>query len=399
MILFFTNRSLILKTISFSIKFVLISIFFISCSNTHYTGKLVNNGKIKHLKNNYVKTKLTENKILSEPCINGSNIYILDHKGFLIAFSLSDQKILWKSKILADDIGQFNMMIGNIIYDSGKLYVSNGSQFLFVFDAMQGYEIIRKKFPSPIMHQILVKQDDKIIVQTSDGHVISYDFKNMQNDWIYCKEVKSISQVFTDSVSILGQDFILLTLNGTELLCLEKSSGNEIWKLDLESNIGPLKVSLFLHDMQKIIIEDFLFILLSSGDIIKIDLHSGQKISSQNFYPVKSLKNFGGKIFLLQDNLFLMLNPKDLQVLAKFDLLNLLKKKEVLNSMLGRFDEINNKLYFYVLSNKGNLFEFNVKNSIFLLSQQKISKNIRNIFLHRGKIHFLSNNSIFYNIN
>ena len=69
---------------------------------------------------------LSKNSIIAEPAIVKKVFYSLDESGFLSAFSLKEEKMLWRTDVRGSRYER-HFVGGGVLYSNGKLYVTNGT--------------------------------------------------------------------------------------------------------------------------------------------------------------------------------------------------------------------------------------------------------------------------------
>jgi outer membrane protein assembly factor BamB len=319
-------------------------------------------------------------------------IYYYDFKSNLIAYDLEKKLPLWKLT-LEDKHEEYNLLKGGVTYYKGKLFVTIGSNFLYVIDAKQG-DLLWKKNLGFISRSKPFISDDIVYVNTISNKILAYNIANKNRIWIQEFLSKDSSQY--GSASFVEKNGILVTGNSNgDLILLDKIEGKVLWQDNL-GDINPESESYDFSDINTtpVLYEDDIFAISSSGYLASYKLLSGIKnwdikISSVNNRPwiTKDLS------FVIDKNYNLIaISTKSGKVKWVEKLKPYIKDKD--NSFFYGPIIAGNKLF--VTSNKGRILTFNFNNGE-LINKIKIPKNINHqAVIINNKIYLSDNKGKIY---
>jgi outer membrane protein assembly factor BamB len=245
--------------------------------------------------------KVSPYKIISDPCIVKEVVYGINSSGEVFAFNLEEKKISWKYKINSGKGNSYDN--GQITYEKGKLYVTDGSDYLTVLDATNGHEIIRKSFFDIIrVKPIIVPGTGAVLVQTVSNKLFSYDPELNQINWLHEGTPKLlISSSYVPPMFYSGDVLafyssgnlsILDSKDGREKINIDFSSGNEMQVPDFEQvafNCNP------------IIDRGSLYLSSGNGKLLKINMANGEVLWEIEAYDVQAMKVLGDVLLLVNN--------------------------------------------------------------------------------------------------
>ncbi len=241
--------------------------------------------------------RLSQGNIIGKPIMHADVIYNVDKKGNVSAFSTTKNKNIWKVKLAGESLSTFKS--GGITYRDNKLYVTNGSRYLFVLDAVNGDEIMRKKFPDIVRTKPVIYKNN-VIVQTVSNQTIAFN----HNSWnlIWAHETAPEKIAIKDNVDpVIVGDKILINYSSGEFVALDANSGEEKWRYYL-TEIEKSVVNPGLN--QEIILTTPLtnkghaYIATSQGKLVKINLNTGLPTWQIDAEDIQSMKILGNSLYV-----------------------------------------------------------------------------------------------------
>tara|TARA_Y100000590_G_scaffold465697_1_gene638762 strand:+ start:1280 stop:2554 length:1275 start_codon:yes stop_codon:yes gene_type:complete len=265
---------------------------------------------IEYAKINFGKGKRKYSTLISNPILIDNHIYLVDNEAQLTKFNISSKNIEWK-KIINENI-QINVA-----------------------------------WPAS-----LVATDESIIVTTGEGSINSLDF---DGNLIWSKNY--FMSIRTPSYNM--NELIVILKNDGELIALDKSNGEEKWKINKDSN----KIS-SIYGGRIYEYRNNLIVTSPKRDLYFID----------NFFnEFSELENYFHKEFdpINKDNF-----DYDIKISTFKNYLILIENKK----FYSVYDLINNNFFIKRSKLPENKYLTNINNSIILLDNmnQIISINIEN---------------------
>ena len=217
--------------------------------------------------------------IISKPAIAKDTVYSVDRKGNVVAFSLTEKKRKWTTNI-AEGLMDRNFNGGGVLYSNGKLYITKGSRYLIVLDALTGHESIRKEFPDIIRTKPVMAGENTLIVQTASNQLLGYNVDSSNFIWMHEGGIETISAANHVHPTIYD-DFVLASYSSGEIVYLNTKTGDEKWHYSLanitaEATLPSFQAAVIIT--QPIIKDNFAYFASSNGKIIKLDLTNGMPV-------------------------------------------------------------------------------------------------------------------------
>ncbi|GAB4169987.1 MAG: PQQ-binding-like beta-propeller repeat protein [Rickettsiaceae bacterium] len=242
--------------------------------------------------------KLAKHNIISMPAIAKNVMYSVDDRGYVSAFSLKDKKILWSTDIAAQALDR-NFNSGGILYSDDRLFVTNGSRNLFILDANNGIEILRKEFPDILRTKPVMANDRLLLVQTISNQLLAYDVKASKLLWIHEGGLETISTK-NQVAPVVYKDSVLVTYSSGEVILIDVNSGKEKWVFNL-TEMGEVGIPGFDPAMivtTPIINGNYIYFAASNGKLAKVDLDNGGAAWLTRAEDVQSMSLFGNNLFV-----------------------------------------------------------------------------------------------------
>ena len=167
---------------------------FLSIGNNDkiYTTNYVNKGsvslpnlnldKIKFNKTTYrYSNKSIKAPFFIQPVIRNGVAYIADVAGGLSAYDIKYDKILWQRNLINHN-DKYNNLSGGITFDDNKLYIINGSDFLYAMNALNGeilwnVDIGFNARSKPFIYK------NRVVISRIDNYLISFNKLNGKRLW------------------------------------------------------------------------------------------------------------------------------------------------------------------------------------------------------------------------
>lgn len=236
--------------------------------------------------------------IISKPAVAKKVFYSVEKSGFVSAYSLKEDKQLWRTNIKGDIADRF-FVGGGILYSNGKLYVTNGTRYLVVLDAETGIEEFRKEFSDIVRTKPVMTEGNKLFVQTVSNKLYAIDSQKFNVIWIYESGVRTINSGNYIHPTIF-EDVVIAGFNTGELIALNIETGQPKWRYQLTNNenitlpgFTPATVQ-----TQPIIFNDFMYFATGNGKLIRIYLYTGLPVWVKEAHDIHSMTIHSGKLLV-----------------------------------------------------------------------------------------------------
>ena len=369
--------------------------------------KKLNSGKNNPFTNQKSKSyKLAKHTIIGKPAFAKGIKYSVDKKGYVSAFSIKQKKRIWTADIAKDALDR-NFNAGGVLFNNGKLYVTNNSRYLIVLDAQNGQEIIRKEFPDIIRVKPVMATDKLLLVQTISNQLIAYDIKSSNLVWMHEGGLEIISTK-NHVPPVVYNGHAIVSYSSGEVIYIDVTDGKAKWSYNLynTTDVGLPSFDPAVIVTNPIIRGEYAYFATSNGKVIKIDLDNGAPAWLKIADDVQSMSLEG-------DNLFVTNNARQVAAISAHNgkvswVGNLISIKDraakkpspaaFQNPFVSHTD---NGLALNVIASNGELYQFIQDKSGKLPTQPKIikiEKGVRYYWISccNENLHLITNYNIRY---
>ncbi len=240
---------------------------------------------------------VAKNTMIAAPVVSDGKIFTLDEKNKLSAYDDINYKRIWS--VALDNVHKKSdsHYKGGMIYNDGKLYLTNSTRELVVVDAKIGVVLWRYTMPDvaksqPVLHKNI------ILVTTISNDLYAFD-KNTgallwQNDGL--QETLAASR---DIAPVVHDGKVLIGYSSGQFVAINASNGEEIWEINLsregENIPGFIPVSL---ESQPIVEGQNVYLTSGNGFLFKINLADGQILWQKKIHDIQSMNKAGNTLFI-----------------------------------------------------------------------------------------------------
>jgi len=179
-----------------------------------------------------------QNPYLPEPLFFGSNIYLLNNRGYLFKINSENGKIIWK-KLIFEDIE--NTIIGTPAISGIKnknnnatLFAHNGSRKLVAINGDDGSIVWEKKMGLPFRGGI-TSFKNYIFASDFDGNFFSINNKTGETLWnVFLGS--EYSSVYTTARPIVAKNKIIVPATRGTFFVVSVDTGEVLWSENILSN-------------------------------------------------------------------------------------------------------------------------------------------------------------------
>ena len=257
-------------------------------------------------------------RILAEPVIADGKVFVLDSRSGVSALDEKKGGRIWRTVL--EPIGEtdFGFSLwppslpyvsgaaetadasfgGGIAFDEGRIFVTSGYGFVAALDAGTGKEIWRRPVNVPIRSAPTVN-GGRVFATTQDNQLYALSAEDGRVLWNYQALVESAGILGSASPAVAG-DTVVAPFTSGELVALRAENGRTAWTDTLikSSHLTPISE---LNDIagRPVIDRGRVFAISHSGNIVSIDLRTGERIWTRNIAGVQTPWIAGDFIYLL----------------------------------------------------------------------------------------------------
>ncbi len=294
------------------------------------------NAYLSGTNNNFLKKKIGKNKffltkVLSQPLFFEDDIILTDDTGNIFSINQTG-KVNWKKNIYKKIYKKIHKNLTFSIYEN-KIYIADNIGFIYAINFVNGQLIWIKNHGVPLRSNIKIF-DNKIYVVNQDNRLLCLDAENGNKIW----DIRTISS-FIKSQGLLGlaiskkNDLFMLNSSG-DLLKVRAESGQVEWSLNTTDATFDHNTDFFKSS--DIIIKDDDLILCTSSSIFSFNLNTGYLNWKQDIGSTNTPVIDGQNVFIVTDSgYFLNLDRLSGKVLWSTNILKSLKKRKRITNISG----------------------------------------------------------------
>lgn len=209
--------------------------------------------------------------------------YIVDYKGHLQAFNITNGKVLWEVELNVP-------ASGGLTLSNGKLFLGTSKGEVIAIDGLHKNAKIlwRKQLSSEILSRPAVAKGT-LVAKTIDGRVYGLNVTDGSQSWIYDRTVPRLTLRGNSSPLIINDIVITASDNG-KLTALSLKNGMLLWETTIAIAQGRTQLERVIDmDVDPVVVEDVVYVAGYQGRIAAVKLGSGQLIWSREFSSYSGL--------------------------------------------------------------------------------------------------------------
>jgi outer membrane protein assembly factor BamB len=280
--------------------------------------------KFNFLKKKIGRDKFSISDVTTSLLVHNKNIFLSDDTGTIYYVS-SNGKVLWKKNIYKKVYKSIYKRLSLSIYEN-NIYISDNIGFIYSININTGTLVWIKNHGIPIKSNLKIF-DNKIFLINQDNRILCLDTAEGSILW----SVRSISSFIKSqqflSSAISKEGDLLVLLSSGDLIKIETTRGILDWSLNITSSMYAHDTDFFASS--EIVIDKQNVIFAGSGSIFSFDILNGflnWKLNiSSKIIPIVD----GDNVFLISDNgYFLNVNKTSGEIVWSTHIFNILKKKK-----------------------------------------------------------------------
>ena len=254
-----------------------------------------NNFNYKDLNKLFYKSKkITRFKINNFILYKDNNVFLSDHNGNIIIFSIIENKIIYKYNFYKKKYKKINKEL-NYVLDDNILYISDNIGYLYALDFIENKILWAKNYKVPFRSNLKLSQD-KLIAANQNNNLYFFNKKTGDILTMIPTEETPIKNQFINSLSVNNQESFFLNTYGS-IYSINNDTLKINWFLNLNQSIDINPSSLFKSNQ-----------IISQKDVIIVATNNFTYILDSATGIINHKKNFSSAIkpLLIEDHLFLV---------------------------------------------------------------------------------------------
>ncbi len=231
------------------------------------------------------------------PAYAYQKVYVASRSGLVKAFNPKNGEVIWQQDLEQEDTARLS---GGLTLAYGKVFIGSGNGYLITLDAETGKELWRQSVDAEALAKPLA-DEGLVIVHTSSGTLIAFDADTGNKKWQINSEIPSLTlRGDSDPVSISGGVFWGMA-NG-RLAAALASKGQMLWQQPVGTPKGATEIDRLVDvDSSPLILGNRLYTIGYNGQLIALDIRSGQPVWKRSYSSAVNLSSDGKRIFLVSE--------------------------------------------------------------------------------------------------
>lgn len=237
------------------------------------------------------------------PVVQDYIVYAADRFGVIEALDLYSGKVLWKTN-LAEKSSLFKrasaMISGGVTVYADKLFVASERGVVFALNSRTGELLWQKEVGGEVLAKpVVTKREGNVLVHTSNGLLQALSMTSGDIVWSSPIDVSALS-LRGQSTPTVARDVALVGDDNGHLNAYLTENGQLVWQQKISNPRGKTEIDQINDiDVTPIVQSDIVYAMGYNGNLVAIDLRSGQMLWSRDVGSVKDFVLHNGRIFLV----------------------------------------------------------------------------------------------------
>jgi outer membrane protein assembly factor BamB len=319
------------------------------------------------------------------------NLIAYDHKGTIFIYSLSLKKKIFEYNFYKKSFKKFNKEI-YLIINKNVLYAADNLGYLYAFNLDNNSIMWAKNYGIPFRSNLKFA-DNQIFLANQDNVIYSIDASTGEKKWQFATSITFLKSDFRNnfSLDLISNNLFFLNTSG-ELYSINYLSEKINWVLNFKNPSIAGDTELFLG--QPVVIKNNNLIIATEKAILSYDILTASKNWNLRAEPIfKPIITLDYTYVILKNDLLICLENITGNVIWSKNIFKNIKKQKIKKKFISvvDFKIVNSEINIY--SKNGYLLSFNSNNGN-LNNANRISKNGIS-----SEIIFLDDNMLFIDNN
>jgi len=228
-----------------------------------------------------------------KPVFNKNTGYIVDYKGRLQAFVISDGRLLWETNL--------NVPVsGGLTLTGDKLFLGTSKGEVIAFDVKSVNELWRAQLSSEILSPPAISQS-VVVTKTIDGRVYGLNLIDGSQKWVYDRTVPRLT-LRGSSAPLISNDVVISASESGKLSALTLKTGKLLWETTIAAAKGRNQLERVIDmDVDPVVIDDVIYVAGYQGRVAAVKIGSGQIIWSRDFSSYSGLYVDAYRVYITDD--------------------------------------------------------------------------------------------------
>ncbi len=239
------------------------------------------------------------------PAALGDKVYAADRKGIVAALNAKTGKAVWsvdlseKTGILASN--KSAQLSGGVTVEGDKVYVGSEKAVVYALSADNGSITWNTNVASEVLSRPVVS-DGLVLIHTSNGMLQALDENDGAIKWTVNLDMPTLS-LRGESAPAVAYGAAIVGSNNGRVNAIMMSEGQLIWQQRISVPKGGTEIDR-LNDVNTtpVIVDNVVYALGYNGNLVAMELRSGQIIWKRDVGSVNDFIIDGSRIYLTDQN-------------------------------------------------------------------------------------------------
>lgn len=219
----------------------------------------------------------SEQILVGSVVIGGGKVFAIDGEPYVSAFEMKKGQRVWRTELVGDQDDEFAPIGGALAFADGRVFALNGKRSIFALDAQSGKILWQRKFKVPLKGSPTVAAD-KVFTMAADNRLFALNVADGEELWSHIGLVENIFFVGNVAAAVSG-DAVVVAYSSGELFALGIENGFELWRNDLSPGGFRADPSKLFFDIvvPPVVVDKTVYITTRGADTLAIDLATGDE--------------------------------------------------------------------------------------------------------------------------
>ena len=232
------------------------------------------------------------------PVVNYDKVFVAARDGLVKALDPKTGDTLWETDLEEDDTARLS---GGISAAYGLIYIGSENGVVFALDEKTG----EKKWSAKVDGEVLAApatDNSLVMFNTSRGTLVALDHEDGKQAWVINTEVPTLT-LRGDSQPVAFSGGVFWGTPSGRLAAAIVERGQLIWQQPIGQPKGATEIDRLVDvDASPLLIGSNLYTIGFNGQLVAIDLRSGNPVWKRNYSSSKNMATSGSSLYLATDN-------------------------------------------------------------------------------------------------
>lgn len=239
------------------------------------------------------------------PAWEGSTVYAADRNGLVKALDIDSGVEIWsvdlakKTGFLSSNLSA--MLSGGLTVSGEHVYVGTERGALIALNTNNGELAWTQNAGGEVLSRPVVS-DGLVLVHTGNGLLQAFDAASGESRWSLNLDTPSLS-VRGESAPVISTGAAIVGSDNGRVSAVMLNQGQLIWQQRISMTTGTTEISRLNDvDMTPIIADGRVYAIAYNGNLVSMDMRSGQILWKRDFGSVNEMVLDGESLYIIDQN-------------------------------------------------------------------------------------------------